>query len=973
MVMLAAGLAASPMLSVASGPSHHDPRAAEYRAWIGNMKTSPRGPFERIRWFCKDGTVLPPKAYACANHGGGIQHGQWNESVVTIRDAGYLVANVLADIDPGDYIGASPDLDALSQILLERFLIGADDNWIFRGAYSYRGALQAEDEEAGSLALVRTMLAEDDWRRPERFLLLRETVRLLPIQTDENSASNVRQLALDIAEKDSGFTELRIKIHGAPEGADAGSVRRYAKASGKTELRADYERIAAMIDDLYAPRGAVDALGKLAERAEQDDVAKLIRDRAMQMASALTPPERLRVAGYGMLAMRDKFQSGTTAEDGLTILLASIALESVAYTAGNELAASLGSASRKEQLVWLGRGVAAIYGTGFLSKRQLMGAARTIKTLFDEARLDLDQYSREVRYLARIPEWASGTLSFNFSEAMGRFMQIEPLAHIYIQDRLRGSPMLICGAIVDSLGKDANRVAGIEHSLFGRKIGAGLRALNPGLLRGVLYAPGADADLSRTDEDGIYLLPETISELPKVGGILTQGEGSSLSHVQLLARNLGIPNVVVGNEVLGDVRRHVGKRIVMAVSPGGVVQLAEDGPKWDEIFGKQEQVDDVVIAPDLEKLDIKTTDLISLRTLRATDSGRTSGPKGANLGELKHHFGDAVPGGFVIPFGAFRAQLEKPLEPGGPKVYDWMKRQYDEIATLGGDPQRRTEVVSSFLSRLRKWIVNTDQGPEFRARLRAALDSEFGAKAGYGAFVRSDTNVEDLPGFTGAGLNKTIPNVVGFEEVVRAVREVWASPFTERAYGWRQSHMKDPEFVFPAVVVQYSFPAEKSGVMVTTDLEGRGDGWLSIAVSEGVGGAVDGQAAEQLRVDRKTREVIYLAQASAPYKNILNPAGGVKRVRASGTDRLLSDEEIEQLIAFAAKAPSQFPSLRTADGGTLPADVEFAFRNGRLALLQLRPFVESKSAQRNEYLNRLDAGFAGRGGVGVALEDTPGR
>ena len=55
--------------------------------------------------------------------------------------------------------------------------------------------------------------------------------------------------------------------------------------------------------------------------------------------------------------------------------------------------------------------------------------------------------------------------------------------------------------------------------------------------------------------------------------------------------------------------------------------------------------------------------------------------------------------------------------------------------------------------------------------------------------MRSDTNVEDLAGFTGAGLNLTLPNVVGFDNLVRAISQVWASPFTARAFAWRQSHI----------------------------------------------------------------------------------------------------------------------------------------------------------------------------------------
>src|SRR5262249_62028246 len=102
-----------------------------------------------------------------------------------------------------------------------------------------------------------------------------------------------------------------------------------------------------------------------------------------------------------------------------------------------------------------------------------------------------------------------------------------------------------------------------------------------------------------------------------------------------------------------------------------------------------------------------------------------------------------------------------------------------------------------------------------RRRRRAAMARECGADAKVGVFVRSDTNVEDLPGFTGAGLNLTLPNVVGFDNVVKAISEVWASPYTARAFAWRQAHMKGPEHVYPAVLLLRTVPSEKSGVMIT--------------------------------------------------------------------------------------------------------------------------------------------------------------
>ncbi len=501
-------------------------------------------------------------------------------------------------------------------------------------------------------------------------------------------------------------------------------------------------------------------------------------------------------------------------------------------------------------------------------------------------------------------------------------------------------------------------------------MGVGLRALNPGIARGKLHVGGAGGG-ARWDGEGIYVLPETVADLPPIGGILTLGEGSSLSHVQLLARNLGIPNVVVGDEHVATLEKHAGADVVVAVSPRGVVQIAEDGERWDELLGRDEVAEAVVIRPDLDKLDLSRTDFVSLAELRAVDSGRISGPKGANLGELTHHFADRVPHGFVIPFGAFRKLLDRPLEEGGPAVYEWMKSEYKAIAGLPEGSAEQTNRVRSFLSRLRAWIRSADPGAEFRDALRAQLERTFGADGSYGVFVRSDTNVEDLPGFTGAGLNETIANVVGSQKVLEAVRRVWASPFTERAYAWRQAHMESPEYVFPAVVVQYSFPAEKSGVLVTADLEGGLAGWLSVAVSEGVGGAVDGQAAESLRVAGDGSDVRLLAQATASRRRSLAPHGGIVEERASGTSTVLVDGEISQLVELAREAPLRFETLRDEDGKALPADIEFAFRDGKLALLQIRPFVENRGAQQSLYLNELDERALGKRGVAVDIGDVP--
>jgi phosphoenolpyruvate synthase/pyruvate phosphate dikinase len=532
--------------------------------------------------------------------------------------------------------------------------------------------------------------------------------------------------------------------------------------------------------------------------------------------------------------------------------------------------------------------------------------------------------------------------------------------------------LLFYAAVLDSMLADASLKSNIQTNLFGQQLASGLRGLNAGLSRGVLHVVRPDDPAVKFERNGIYVLPATTEDLPPIAGIITAGKGNILSHVQLLARNLGIPNVAVDQQLLPRISSHAGQKVVLAVSPEGIVQLVEDGPQWDEVFADQTKSRPVLIRPDLAKLDLYNHSFIPLQNIRAADSGRIAGPKAANLGELKHYFPETVTDGLVIPFGVFRALLDQPIEPGGPSVFEWMQSQYALIRSLEANPGRQETVTREFLTRIRERIVNADTGPEFRERLRGAMENVFGPDGTYGVFVRSDTNVEDLPGFTGAGLNLTVANVVGFENVLQAIQQVWASPFSERAYRWRQAYMDSPENVYASVLLLKSVPAEKSGVMVTVDVSSGKSGWLTIAVNEGVGGAVSGQTAEELRVHMASGRVRLMAHATEPRKRILLKTGGMTKIAAAGGETVLSDNDIELLMKFAESVPQRFPKLLGVDGQPVPADIEFGFYRNRLVLFQIRPFLDSIRARQNLFLNRLDQALEKDHGRTVNLETIPG-
>jgi hypothetical protein len=936
------------------------------RQWIAEMKNAPRGPFQRIRWFCRDGSVRPPQAYACRDYGGGVQHGEWNTRVKLLRSHGYMVANVLADLDPGSF-GINPDwLSELKQMILEQFLIEADDGWIFRQARFYPGALQSENENESGRALLLELLA-DRSTRIENFLVLREAARLLPHGRRGAPFIEMRQMARAIEDLDPGFTSLRVKLHIRPDAGDAERVRNYAAEKGKPELAGEYRRLAEIIDQVYQPRDLAGELNRAAAGDGNAEMARLLRQAGSRLAVEKDPFRRFVTVAAVMQDIRGNLSRPGNARQMLEMLDLSLDLEHEAFQLGNAWLENLPRTDRLRRLDWLQGSCRVIYGIGLISHRELDALDGSILELRATTPLPARTYKAELDYLSRIPAWSENTLHCHFRNSIDHLATLDPLFDRYIPDRLRGSPLVCLITVLDSLNLEAGGLVGIRHEVFGAPVNSGLRVLNPGLARGPLrlYRPG-----SPWDRTGIYLLPETLADLPPLAGILTEGGGNSLSHVQLLARNLGIPNVSVEHRLAGRLSVFEGEPVVLAASPGGVVELSRDGPRWDEVFQREQATPDVIIRPDLNRLDLNTRMLLPLRDLRRADSGRIVGPKAANLGELKNLYPDLVTEGLVLPFGIFRSYLDQPIEPGGPSVFQWMREQYAAIQRVA-DPGDRASAAAAFLQHLRSRIITGDPGQQLRQHLESAMDQTFGPGGSYGVFVRSDTNVEDLPGFTGAGLNLTLPNVVGFENVLRAILQVWASPFTERAYGWRQAHMERPEEVYVSVLLLKSVPAEKSGVMVTADVETGDRNWLTVAVNEGVGGAVEGQRAEELLIEKPTGRVRLLAQAAEPLKRILRPEGGVTRVPASGTEEILSVEEIRTLLWMADSLPGRFPGIVDAGGNPAPADIEFGFSGGHLALFQIRPFLESSRAARSRYLHRLDEQLEKTGDILVDLHEIP--
>ena len=151
--------------------------------------------------------------------------------------------------------------------------------------------------------------------------------------------------------------------------------------------------------------------------------------------------------------------------------------------------------------------------------------------------------------------------------------------------------------------------------------------------------------------------------------------------------------------------------------------------------------------------------------------------------------------------------------------------------------------------------------------------------------VRSSATAEDLPFASFAGQQDTFLNVVGFDAVLAAVRQCWASLWTDRAVSYRATHGISPSAVSLAVVVQRMVDAAVAGVLFTANpVTGRRHEAV-IDASPGLGEAVVSGAVnpDHFVVDSATQKILERRIGSKGVAIRPLPGGGTERVELSGS------------------------------------------------------------------------------------------
>jgi len=306
--------------------------------------------------------------------------------------------------------------------------------------------------------------------------------------------------------------------------------------------------------------------------------------------------------------------------------------------------------------------------------------------------------------------------------------------------------------------------------------------------------------------------------------------------------------------------------------------------------------------------------VIWLRKKPASSDGDRIGPKAVGLCTL-HKLGVRVPPCFFLTATAFRSHLEAGGLP--PRIASLL----DEIAA-------QPQTVRSALEEIRRAVVRASLPEDLRERIAAA----YGRLAAPAAAVRSSATAEDLPGHSFAGQYETILGVRSLEECLDAVKQCWASLWTERAFEYRRRNGIDHRQVEMAVIVQRQIEPDAAGVAFSIDPVTGSRSRIVIESCRGLGEAL---VSGKVRPDRfllRKRNLKLIRQELATSE----PSLDLKSARRLGRHVRRIEEKLG-----------------------CPQDMEWALRDGTLWFLQARPITaipQPKSWEDRQVWTNLNLG-----------------
>ena len=223
--------------------------------------------------------------------------------------------------------------------------------------------------------------------------------------------------------------------------------------------------------------------------------------------------------------------------------------------------------------------------------------------------------------------------------------------------------------------------------------------------------------------------------------------------------------------------------------------------------------------------------VIAFEQLRMTDVGEVGG-KNASLGEMISQLaasGVRVPGGFATTAAAYRQFLAYQ------GLADRINAALDALDVDDVDALLKTG------AQIRQWVVGTPFPPALETEIKHhydALTATGGPDASFA--VRSSATAEDLPDASFAGQQETFLNIQGYDNILHAIKEVFASLYNDRAIAYRVHKGFAHAEVALSAGIQRMVRSDTgaAGVMFTLDTESGFKDVVFVTASYGLGETV---------------------------------------------------------------------------------------------------------------------------------------
>jgi len=331
------------------------------------------------------------------------------------------------------------------------------------------------------------------------------------------------------------------------------------------------------------------------------------------------------------------------------------------------------------------------------------------------------------------------------------------------------------------------------------------------------------------------------------------------------------------------------------------------------------------------------------------------GGKNASLGEMISHLADAgvnVPDGFATTADAYRKFL----------AHDGLADRIN--AALDALDVEDVDALAETGEKIRNWVIEHPFPPELEDAIRESFDKLAGENKDISVAVRSSATAEDLPDASFAGQQETFLNVRGLDNVMLAIKDVFASLFNDRAISYRVHKGFEHSQVALSAGIQRMVRSDTgaSGVMFTIDTESGFDQVVFITSSWGLGEAVVQGAVNP------DEFYVYKPNVDAKRPAILRRVNGGKAVKMVYTaDR--SHGKTTEFVDVDAAEQAKF-SITDADAEALaaqaliierhygrPMDIEWGKdgETGELYILQARPETVKSNSGGTLERYRLDS------------------